>query len=85
MPWGRHVRQWLVLFVLGGVWLSLGIAYLLTHLYRVQPFPEFVWYLTLQFVPRPIRGLLFIAGGMVVVAMSLRAFLQLFPSGDRRR
>lgn len=81
----RRVRQWLLLFMLGGVWLSLGIAYLLTHLYRVQPFPEFVWYLTLQFIPRPIRGLLFILTGMAVVAVSLRAFLRLFPSSGKRK
>ncbi len=81
----RSARQWLVLFVFGGVWLSLGIAYILTHLYRVQPFPEFVWYLTLQFIPRPLRGLLFIVTGVVVVVVSMRAFLRLFPNGSRRQ
>jgi len=84
-PLSRPSRQWLLLFVVGGVALSLGIAYLLTHLYRVQPFPEFVWYLTLQFIPRPVRGLLFLVGGGGVVAMSLRAFLRLFPSNNRRK
>lgn len=81
----RSARQWLLVFVLGGVWLSLGIAYLLTHLYRVQPFPEFVWYLTLQFIPRPLRGLLFIASGTAVVWISLRAFLRLFPGNGQRK
>ena len=81
---GRSARQWLLVFIVGGVWLSLGIAYILTHLYRVQPFPEFVWYLTLQFIPRPARGLLFILTGVVVVVVSLRAFLHLFSSNGRR-
>jgi histidinol phosphatase-like enzyme len=81
----RTAWRWLLVFVAGGVWLSLGIAYILTHLYRVQPFPEFVWYLTLQFIPRPVRGLLFILTGMVVVVVSLRAFMHLFPNGRRRR
>jgi histidinol phosphatase-like enzyme len=81
----RSAKQWLVLFIFGGVWLSLGIAYILTHLYRVQPFPEFVWYLTLQFIPRPMRGLLFIVTGVVVVIVSMRAFLRLFPNGSRRQ
>jgi D-glycero-D-manno-heptose 1,7-bisphosphate phosphatase len=81
----RSARQWLLFFVLGGVWLSLGIAYLLTHLYRVQPFPAFVWYLTLQFIPRPVRGLLFITTGTAVVWISLRAFLRLFPGNGQRR
>ncbi|MBC7233638.1 MAG: HAD hydrolase-like protein [Chloroflexi bacterium] len=81
----RSARRWLLFFVLGGVWLSLGIAYLLTHLYRVQPFPAFVWYLTLQFIPRPVRGLLFITTGAAVVWISLRAFLRLFPGNGQRR
>ena len=81
----RSARQWLALFVFGGVWLSLGVAYLLTHLYRIHPFPAFVWYLTLQFIPRPIRGLLFIVTGLLVVAISLRAFVKLFPNGHQRR
>jgi hypothetical protein len=81
----RSARQWLALFVFGGVWLSLGIAYILTHLYRVQPFPEFVWYLTLQFIPRPVRGFLFIVTGIAVVAVSLRAFVHLYPNNSGRR
>ena len=80
----RSARQWLALFIFGGVWLSLGIAYILTHLYRVQPFPDFVWYLTLQFIPRPVRGLLFIGTGVIVVVVSLRAFVHLFPSNGTR-
>jgi histidinol phosphatase-like enzyme len=81
----HSARRLLLLFVVGGVWLSLGIAYLLTHLYRVQPFPEFVWYLTLQFIPRPLRGALFIATGAAVVILSLRAFMHLLPGNSRRK
>jgi hypothetical protein len=73
----RRVAKFLAILVVGGVWVSLGIAYLLTHLYRVQHFPAFVWYVTLQFIPRPLRGLLFIASGITLVALSLRAFSQL--------
>jgi histidinol phosphatase-like enzyme len=80
----HSARRLLLLFVFGGVWLSLGIAYLLTHLYRVQPFPEFVWYLTLQFIPRPVRGALFIGTGAAVVILSLRAFLHLLPGNSRQ-
>ena len=80
----RRARQWLLVYVLGGVWLSLGIAYLLTHLYRVQHFPAWVWYLTLQFIPRPVRGLLFIFSGIILVAVSLRAFLRLAPGNGKR-
>ena len=70
----RDVGRWLSFFSIGAVGLSLGIAYLLTHLYRVQPFPGFVYYLTLQFVPRPIRGAIFILGGVAIIYFALRSF-----------
>lgn len=72
----RDTIRWLTFFVLGGVGVSLGIAYLLTHLYRVTPFPAFVGTLTLQFIPRPLRGALFIAIGVGVVALAVRSFVR---------
>ncbi len=77
----REVARWLGFFVVGGVWLSLGIAYLLAHLYRVQPFPEVVWYITLQFIPRVERGILFILTGVGVVLLASRNFWHAFGSG----
>lgn len=70
----RDIGRWLTFLVLGAVGLSLGIAYLLTHLYRVQPFPDYVYYITLQFIPRPIRGALFIAWGMGIIYLAVRSF-----------
>ncbi len=70
----RDIGRWLTFLVLGAVGLSLGIAYLLTHLYRVQPFPEYVYYITLQFIARPIRGALFIAWGMGIIYLAVRSF-----------
>jgi hypothetical protein len=70
----RDLGRWLTFLVLGAVGLSLGIAYLLTHLYRVQPFPEFVYYITLQFIPRPVRGALFIAWGIGIIYLAVQSF-----------
>jgi hypothetical protein len=84
-PVGSSARKWLLAFIVGAVGLSLGIAYMLTDLYRRQPFPEFVYYLTLQFIPRPIRGLLFMLGGVAVVAVSLRAILRSSSGTGGRR
>jgi D-glycero-D-manno-heptose 1,7-bisphosphate phosphatase len=70
----RDMVRWLTFFVLGAVGLSLGIAYMLTHLYRVQPFPDFVYYVTLQFIPRPWRGALFIVWGAGVLVLAVRSF-----------
>lgn len=70
----RDIGRWLTFLVLGAVGFSLGIAYMLTHLYRVQPFPDFVYYVTLQFIPRPLRGALFIALGAGALVLALRSF-----------
>src|SRR3972149_3537703 len=56
---GLEVKRWLGILVIGIFALSLGIAYFITHLYRTQPFPEFAYYVTLQFIDRPYRALLF--------------------------
>ena len=69
------IVRWLFLLSFGALGLSLGIAYLLTHLYRVQPFPEFVYYLTLQFIPRAFRGVLFILIGSAVIGLAVRSIL----------
>jgi len=78
----RDVGRWLAFLVVGGVWLSLGIAYLLTHLYREQPFPQAAWYITLQFIPRVERGILFILTGVAVVVLASWNFLHAFGNGQ---
>ena len=60
---GMNLKRWLVLILLGITLISLGIAYLITQVYRTQPFPEWVGYITLQFIDRPVRGIMFIAIG----------------------
>jgi D-glycero-D-manno-heptose 1,7-bisphosphate phosphatase len=70
----RDIGRWLTFFVMGAVGLSLGIAYLLTHLYRVAPFPEYAYYITLQFIPRPVRGALFIIWGVGILVLAVRSF-----------
>jgi len=77
----RDIARWLTFLVVGAVGLSLGIAYMLTHLYRVQPFPEFIYYVTLQFIPRPLRGALFIAWGAGALALALRSFRRVVNLG----
>ncbi len=81
----REVARWLGLFIVGGVWLSLGIAYLLAQMYRVQPFPAVVWYITLQFIPRVARGVLFILTGVAVVLLASRSFFHAFGNGQPAR
>jgi len=70
----RDMTRWLSFFVLGVVGLGLGIAYILTDLYRTKAFPEFMWYITLQFIPRLLRAALFTILGAGITVLAVRSF-----------
>jgi uncharacterized cofD-like protein len=58
---GMHIKRWLVLLLLGVAIMGLGIAYLLREAYVSYTFPGLFYYLTLQFFPRFVRGILFMS------------------------
>lgn len=65
----RYLIPSLSLTFAGVVLLSLGVAYLFIHAYRtVEGLPDVVWWLTLQFLPRPWRGVLLLGAGLAVLA-----------------
>jgi len=68
---GMGVKRWLLLLMLGVTFLSLGLAYLLVTIYRQQPLPQEFYYLTLQFIPRLARAILFGVLGLAVVALAV--------------
>ena len=68
---GLHVKRWLGLTLVGLVVLALGLAYLFVELYRSVPLPFEASYLTLQFVPRWLRGLLFAAAGVAITVYAV--------------
>jgi 2-phospho-L-lactate transferase/gluconeogenesis factor (CofD/UPF0052 family) len=62
----------LTLTFIGVVLLSLGVAYLVIHAYRtIEGVPGFFYWLTLQFLPRPFRGVLLFLVGLGVIAAGL--------------
>ena len=69
---GLRVKRWLALLLVGLVFLSLGLAYLLRDIYVGRPYPYVVRYLTLQFLPRWARALFFgiVGVGAVLLAMN---------------
>lgn len=59
------LRGPLLLTFIGVVLLSLGVAYLVIHLYRtIEGLPSWVYYLTAQFMPHAWRGALLFAVGL---------------------
>ena len=71
---GWHIKRWLAALFTGVLLLSLGFAYVLVHLYRSAPFPSYVYYLTLQFIPHVQRGILL---GTIGVALVVVSFIKL--------
>ncbi len=68
---GMHIKRWLALMIIGVAFMTFGLAYILREAYISGfTFPGFVYYLTLQFIPRYIRGgtFMFSAGLLIVYA-----------------
>jgi phosphomannomutase/phosphoglucomutase len=67
---GMHIKRWLLLLLVGFIFLALGLAYVQVQLYRTIKVPEVFHYLTLQFLPRTVRALLFGLLGLTLVGIS---------------
>ena len=68
---GLHVKRWLLLLMVGIVMVALAIGYVLRDIYYANVrFPDFVSDLTLQFLPRSVRGLIFLAIGVAIIGIS---------------
>jgi hypothetical protein len=68
---GMHVKRWLGLLLLGLTSVALGVAFFLVQIYRTQPFPDWVYYFTLQPIDRPWRGALFFIAGVGVITFAI--------------
>jgi uncharacterized cofD-like protein len=86
---GMHIKRWLGLLLVGVVLMALGIAYVLREAYLTYTFPGEFYYITLQFIPRWARGLLFIALAMSTVGVAIwklnESLLYAFVRPDRDR
>ena len=65
------VKRWLLLLFVGITIVSLGVGYLLVDVYRTWTFPSVFYYLTLQFIPRTWRGLLFGLAGVAAITIAV--------------
>ncbi len=66
---GMHIKRWLALMVIGVAVMTFGLAYILREAYVSGfTFPDFMYWVTLQFINRYIRGVLFMvgAGGLIL-------------------
>jgi uncharacterized cofD-like protein len=66
-----HIKRWLLLLLFGISLMALGFAYILREAYLNYPLPGIFYYITLQFIPRWLRGLLFIAVSLGTVGTAV--------------
>lgn len=68
---GLQVKRWLLVLGLGVLCLALALGYILVYLYRTQAAPPIFYYLTLQFIPRLGRAVLFGGLGLGLMVLGL--------------
>lgn len=60
---GLRLKRWLVVVVLGLLFIALGLRDWLASLGQMLPLAGLGYWLTLQFIPAGLRGLVFVAAG----------------------
>jgi uncharacterized cofD-like protein len=68
---GMHIKRWLLLVLLGVAVMGLGFGYILREVYVSYTFPAWVYYLTLQFLPRFARGAMFIGFSISLIMFAV--------------
>lgn len=68
---GLHVKRWLIILILGITMISLGMAYLLRTVYVAGTYPPVIYWITLQFLDRWLRAVLFGAAGIGITIWGL--------------
>ncbi|MBI2724464.1 MAG: YvcK family protein [Chloroflexi bacterium] len=68
---GMHIKRWLILLLAGVAIMGLGFGYFLREVYVNYTFPAFVYYATLQFLPRWSRGILFVTASLGIISFAV--------------
>jgi uncharacterized cofD-like protein len=68
---GMHIKRWLLLLLVGVAIMGLGFGYFLREIYFSYTFPSEAYYLTLQFLPRWVRGLIFVTVSAALILFAI--------------
>ena len=68
---GMHIKRWLLLLLAGVAIMGLGIGYFLREVYASYTFPDEAYYITLQFLPRYVRGAMFVGLSVGVILFAV--------------
>jgi uncharacterized cofD-like protein len=68
---GMHIKRWLALIIIGVALMTFGFGYVVREAYTSGfTLPGFMYYVTLQFIPRYVRGGLFMGGAVGLILFS---------------
>jgi uncharacterized cofD-like protein len=68
---GMHIKRWLILLLAGVAIMGLGFGYFLREVYQSYTFPDWAYYVTLQFLPRYVRGAIFVGFSGALIVFSI--------------
>src|SRR3972149_5066839 len=69
---GMHIKRWLALTVIGVAIMTFGLSYVVREAYLTGfTFPGFMYWVTLQFIPRYVRGAMFMLGASGLILFSI--------------
>ena len=67
---GLYIKRWLLLLFVSIVMISLAVGYVLRDIYSSSfRFPAVVQQITLQFLPRAVRAILFAVAGIAILLL----------------
>ena len=69
---GMHIKRWLGLIIIGVAIMTFGLSYIVRESYEAGfELPDFMYYVTLQFIHRYIRGAAFMMGAIGLIGFSV--------------
>ncbi|HLC28207.1 MAG TPA: gluconeogenesis factor YvcK family protein [Dehalococcoidia bacterium] len=69
---GMHIKRWLGLIIIGVAIMTFGLSYVVREAYlEGLRLPGFMYWVTLQFIPRYIRGVMFMSGAVSLILFSI--------------
>ena len=71
---GMGVKRWFLLLFVGMAFLGLGVSFLAREAYLSLTLPDAFYYLTLQFIPQVLRGVLFVGLAVLFVVVGVWKF-----------
>ena len=69
---GMHIKRWLALIVIGVALMTFGLTYIVREFYlEGLRLPGFMYWVTLQFIPRYVRGAMYMSGAVGLILFAV--------------